>query len=63
MAGKLRVFCYLDRRVTAVYAAFVCRHAERIPFVNERNTKGIPFLSKLKYKRVRDWTSTRSLPV
>ena len=30
---------------------------ERVPFVNRRYTKGIPFVSKMEHKRVRDWTS------
>jgi len=33
------------------------------PFFNGRYTKGVPFLSKMMYKRVRDWTSGRSLPL
>ena len=29
----------------------------------QRYAKGVPFLSKMVYKRVRVWTSGRSLPV
>ena len=34
-----------------------------VPFVNRRNTKGVPFLWKMANKRVRGRTSGRSLPV
>ena len=34
-----------------------------VPFVNRRYTKGVPFSWKMVYKRVRGWTSGRSLPV
>ena len=34
-----------------------------VPMVNRRHTKGKPFLSKMVHKRVRGWTSVRSLPV
>ena len=27
------------------------------PFINRRYTKGIPFLSKMVYKRIMEWTS------
>jgi len=27
------------------------------PFINRRYTKGIPFLSKMVYKRIMGWTS------
>ena len=39
----------------------VKRH--HVPNYYERYTKGVPFLSKMVYKRVRVWTSGRSLPV
>ena len=28
-----------------------------VPFSNKRYTKGVPFLKKMVYKRVRGWTS------
>ena len=30
---------------------------ERVTFVNGRNTKGVPFLTEMLYKKVRGWTS------
>ena len=42
---------------------FLSRYVKGVPFFNGRNTKGVPTLSKMEYKRVRGWTSGRSLPV
>ena len=39
------------------------RFVKEVPFVNGKYTKGVPFLSKMVYKRVRGRTSGRSLPV
>ena len=42
------------------------RYMKGVPFSVEGipyNTKGVPFLSIMVYKRVRVWTSGRSLPV
>ena len=36
---------------------------KEVPFVNGRYMKGVPFLPKMVYKRVRGQTSGRSLPV
>ena len=36
---------------------------ERGAFSNKRYTKGVPFLKKMEYKRVRGWTLGRSLPI
>ena len=40
-------------------AKFQTRYVKRVPFVNERYTKGVPFLLKMIYRRVRGWTSKR----
>ena len=34
-----------------------------VPFANRRYKKGVPFLSKMVYKRLRDWTSGHNLSV
>ena len=39
------------------------RYVDGIQFVNRRYTKGVPFLSKMVYRRVRGWTLGRSLSV
>ena len=44
-------------------AKFKIRYVKGVPFVNRRCTKGVPFSGKMVYKRVRCWTSGRSLPV
>ena len=44
-------------------AKFETRYVKEVPFVNGRYTKGVPFLPKMVYKRVRGRTSGRSLPV
>ena len=48
-----------------MYATFQTRYVKGVPFVvkDRRYTKGVPFLSLMVYKRVRGWTSGRSLPV
>ena len=40
-----------------------CRYVKGVPFVDRRYTKGVPlpFRSKMVNKRVRGWTSGRSL--
>ena len=38
-------------------------YTKRVPFVNGRYTKGVSFLPKMIYKRVRGRTFGRSLPV
>ena len=35
---------------------------EGVPFVNRKYTKGVPFSSKMVYKRVRGWTSGEASP-
>ena len=39
------------------------RYVKGVTFFNERYAIGVPFLSKMVYKRVRGWTSGRSLSV
>ena len=39
------------------------RYKKGVLFVNGRYTKGVSFPPKMVYKRVRGWTSGRSLPV
>ena len=38
-------------------AKFQSRSVKGVPFVNEKYTKGVPFLLKMIYRRVRGWTS------
>ena len=40
---------------------FLTRYVKGVAFVNRRYTRGVPFLSKMVYKKVRGWTSGRSL--
>ena len=47
----------IKRRLIAV-----SRYEKEAPFFKERYMKGVPFLSKVVYKRVRGWTLVRSLP-
>ena len=53
------LFIHKDSEFAAVKrdATFYTKYVERVPFVNRRYTKGIPFVSKMEHKRVRDWTS------
>ena len=37
-------------------------YVKGVPFVNGKYKKGVLFLSKMVYKRVRGWTAGRSLP-
>ena len=37
-------------------AKFLTKYVKWVPFVNERYTKGVPFLLKTVYKRVVGWT-------
>ena len=39
------------------------RYVKGVPFVNRRYMKGVTFSWKMVYKRVRGWTSGRSLSV
>ena len=39
------------------------RHVKEVPFVNERYTKWVPFLSTMVYNKVRGQTSGLSLPI
>ena len=57
--------CLKDSAFTVVKrdAMFLTRYVTGVPFVNRGYTKGVPFLSKLVYKRVRGWALGRSLPV
>jgi len=52
-------FIHKDSAFAAVKreATFCTKYVERVPFVNRRYTKGVPFLSKMVYERVRGWTS------
>ena len=43
-------------------AKFLTKYVKGVTFVNRRYTKGVPFSWKMLYKRVRGWTSGRSLP-
>ena len=53
--------CFKDSAFTAVKrdSNFV---AERDNICQKTVNEWVPFLSKMVYKRVRDWTSRRSLP-
>ena len=42
---------------------FYARYVKGVPFVNGRYTRGVPLLLTTVYKRIRDWTAGRSLPV
>ena len=44
-------------------ASKTTRYLKGVLFADKRDTKGVPFLSKMVYKRVRGWTSGQSLPV
>ena len=33
------------------------RYVKGVPFVNRKETKGLPLLSKVVYRKVRGWTS------
>ena len=44
-------------------ARFETWYVKGVPIVNIRYTKWVPFLSKVLYKKVRAWTSGRSLLV
>ena len=56
---------FKDSAFTAVKrdAKFSTRYVKGVLFVNKRHTIGVTFLQKMVYKRVRGWTSGRSLPV
>ena len=45
------------------YAMFLSRYVKGVPFADGKYTKGVPFLLKMVCKKVRGWTSGRSLPV
>ena len=58
-------FSYLkDTAFTPVKrdGAFKSTYVQFVSFVNERYSKGVPFLSKMADKRVRGWTSGRNPP-
>ena len=61
----LRLIPIQDSDFTAVKrdAKFLARYVKGLPFVNTGYMKGVPFLSKLVYKRVRGWTLGWSLPI
>ena len=46
-----------------VVTVFLRRYMKGVSFSNKRYTKGVPFLKKMVYKRVRSWTSGRSLHI
>ena len=55
----------LDNALTAIKRDTRCetRYVKEVLLVDKRDTKGVPFLSKMAYKRVRALTSGRSLLV
>ena len=68
---KDRKNCWLSDLFLLKHGAFTAVNRDLTKYVklelfvmiNRRYTKGIPFLSKLAYERVKGWTSRLSLPV
>ena len=64
-SGFVMYSYFEDSALTAVesVAKFLIRYVRWVPFVNRRYIRGVPFRSKIVYKRVMGLTSGQSLPV
>ena len=64
-SGFLVYLNFKDSEFTAVKkdGTFWAKYVKGVQFANRGYMKGVPFLSKMVYKKVRGWTLGQSLPV
>ena len=65
LSGFVVYLYFKDSEFTAVKkdGKFCAKYVKGVQFANRGYMKGVPFLSKMVYNRVRGWTLGQSLPV